>query len=225
MKLSTYFLATALLLSNSVAQAGVIVGGTRVIYNGDKKETSLHLKNPDKSSYLIQSWVDGDPQTNAKAPFIITPPLFRLGATKENALRIIRAGGNLPTDRETMYWMNIKTIPATEKQENVNTLQIAIKTRIKLIYRPHEISSTLPEQVVKNLTWRRSGQQITVTNPTAYYMNFSQVKIGGKALPDATYVAPMSSATFQIPANTTGNVSWTIISDYGAAGDVHNASL
>lgn len=73
MKLSTYFLATALLLSNSVAQAGVIVGGTRVIYNGDKKETSLHLKNPDKSSYLIQSWVDGDPQTNAKAPFIITP--------------------------------------------------------------------------------------------------------------------------------------------------------
>ena len=50
---------------------------------------------------------------------------------EENKLRIINTGGNLPQDRESLFWMNIKTIPATEKLDNVNTLQIAIKTRIK----------------------------------------------------------------------------------------------
>lgn len=68
---------------------------------------------------------------------MVTPPLFRLGAGQENNLRILRTGGNLPEDRESLYWMNIKSIPSTtEKQDNVNTLQIAVKTRIKLIYRP-----------------------------------------------------------------------------------------
>lgn len=50
-----YSLQTAALLifTMTSAQAGVIIGGTRIIYQGDKKETSLNVKNPDKLSYLI----------------------------------------------------------------------------------------------------------------------------------------------------------------------------
>lgn len=55
-----YFALTAALLMAlwAPAQAGVIVGGTRLIYDGGKKESALNINNPDAVPYLIQSWVD-----------------------------------------------------------------------------------------------------------------------------------------------------------------------
>lgn len=211
------------LLSASV-QAGVIVGGTRVIYNGEKKETSISVKNPDKSSFLIQSWSDAGESSADKSPFMVTPPLFRLGGGQENTLRIIRTGGNLAEDRESLYWLNIKSIPATEKKDNVNTLQIAVKTRIKLIYRPQSLTQQ-PEDLTGKLSWQRSGNKLTVSNPTAYYMNFSTLKVGASTVKDATYVAPMRSASFSIPNGASGDVSWTLINDFGSIGSEHRARL
>lgn len=220
MKLVNSLIAAAFVFSMATAQAVVIIGGTRIIYHADKKESSLDVKNPDPYSYLIQSWVDKDENDTSKTPFIVTPPLFRLAGNEENKLRIINTGGNLPQDRESLFWMNIKTIPATEKLDNVNTLQIAIKTRIKLIYRPASLTE-MPEKFASKLSWKRSDQQLTVSNPTPYYMNFSEVKVGASTVTDATYVAPMSSATFSLPANAKGNIRWKIISDFGAAGAEH----
>ncbi len=53
--MNKYSLLTAatLIFTTATVQAGVIIGGTRIIYNGDKKETSISVKNPDQSSYLI----------------------------------------------------------------------------------------------------------------------------------------------------------------------------
>lgn len=107
------------------AQAGIVVGGTRLIYDGGKKESSIGVSNPDKIPYLIQSWVDLQEGDTSKTPFIITPPLFRLDGGQDNILRVVRAGGNLPTDRESLYWMNIKSIPSAEKK------RIHCKLRLK----------------------------------------------------------------------------------------------
>ncbi|MFS1539134.1 MAG: fimbria/pilus periplasmic chaperone [Candidatus Phlomobacter fragariae] len=38
-----------------------------------------------------------------KPPFIVIPPLFRLDAGRENILRIMRPGGDLPLDRESFF--------------------------------------------------------------------------------------------------------------------------
>lgn len=126
--------AALLMTLVTTAQAGVVVGGTRVIYDGAKKESSINVSNPDNNVYLIQSWVDGAGKTD-KALFIVTPPLFRLDSNQQNILRIVRAGGNLPQNKESMFWLNIKSIPSANKSQE-NTLQIAVKTRIKLIFVP-----------------------------------------------------------------------------------------
>lgn len=52
--------ATLLMALSATSQAGVVVGGTRLIYDGGKKEASINLSNPDKNIYLIQSWVDSE---------------------------------------------------------------------------------------------------------------------------------------------------------------------
>lgn len=211
------------LVGYSSAQAGVIIGGTRVIYDGAVKEASLSVNNPDNVPYLIQSWIEAADSNEAKAPFIITPPLFRLDHGQQNVMRIVRAG-NIPENKESMYWLNIKSIPSAEKKQN--SLQIAIKTRIKLIYRPLALKGSQPEMFVDKLNWQKTGNQIQVTNPTNFYMNFNEITVAGKKVKDPTYVAPGSSARFELPAGVnSGQVLFKIISDFGGVSEAYSAGI
>lgn len=224
MKIISTALLAVLLVTAGGTQAGVVVGGTRLIYDGSRKESSLSVSNLDSSPYLIQSWVEVTTSGTEKAPFIVTPPLFRLDGGQDNTLRVVRTGGSLPADRESLYWMNIKSIPSAVSESRQNTLQIAVKTRIKLIYRPEGLKGT-PEEQTEKLVWQRRGGNLQVTNPTPFYMNFHQVRIGGMGLNGVTYVAPMSTVSFPLSSGSGGSVSWKIISDYGGVGREHSRPL
>ncbi|ALX79280.1 molecular chaperone [Cronobacter malonaticus] len=207
---------SALLMATTAAQAGVIVGGTRVVYSGDKKEASVPVTNNDDINYLIQSWVDTDTPDTAKAPFMVTPPLFRLDAHQDNTLRVVRTGGNLPEDRESLYWLNIKSIPSAAKIEGVNRLQIAIKTRIKLMYRPASVSGK-PEDVASALKWHTEGNTLVVENPTPFYMNFNNITINGNKVGDINFAVPKGESRYPLTKGVKhGSISWNIINDFGA---------
>ncbi|MDM2734934.1 molecular chaperone [Citrobacter sp. Ct235] len=222
--LSKTLIACAILSAGiSGANAGVVIGGTRVIYDGNKKESSVSVNNPDTTPYLIQSWVETQNGGAEKAPFIITPPLYRLDKDQQNVERIVLAG-SVAQDKESLYWLNIKAIPAASRKDN--TLQIAVKTRIKLIYRPAALKGVIPEELADKLTWQRSGNQIQVTNPTSVVMNFNEINVNGKKLENVTYVLPGSTARFDLPNGVNGGaVTFKIINDYGGIGNVHNATL
>lgn len=220
-----YLLASSFLFIASVAHAGITIGGTRVVYPENKKESSIGIENPDNLDYLVQSWVETEDKAREKAPFLITPPLFRLDAKQDNVLRIIRTGGNLPGDRESLFWLNIKSIPSSARNENTNTLQIAIKTRIKLIYRPTSITGK-PEDVTTQLSWHAQGNQLIVENRTPFYMNFQEIKLDGKKIDKATYAAPKSETHFTTPGNITAHsVNWKIINDYGGISQSYTAQI
>ncbi|MEB7554971.1 molecular chaperone [Kluyvera cryocrescens] len=209
----------------NVANAGVVVGGTRVIYDGNKKEASVAVNNPDSTPYLIQSWIDtqykgGDA---GKIPFIITPPLYRLEGGQKNVERIVLTGA-LPQNQESLYWLNIKAIPSAKRSDN--SLQIAIKTRIKLIYRPTALTDVSLDKEAENLTWRKSGDQIQVTNPGNYVMSFGEILVNGSRIENATYVLPNSTVSFPLPShNSGGSVTFKIINDYGGVGDTHRKNI
>lgn len=224
-----HFISKALLISAALtasfsnAYAGVIIGGTRVIFDGGKKEASISINNADSVPYLIQSWVDM-PEGNAnKAPFIVTPPLYRLDGGQQNIERILLSG-SLPQDKESLFWLNIKAIPSASKQEN--SLQIAVKTRIKLIYRPSGLKGTTPEEQANKLTWSRSGNKLMVTNPTRYVINFNEISVGDKKLDEVSWVAPGATAVFSLPAGANGNhIIFKVINDYGSPGRMYQASF
>lgn len=222
-----YYLMSVLFwttLFSGCVHAGVVIGGTRVIYPADKREVSLQLYNKDKVDYLVQSWAESEEK--GKAAFIITPPLQRIEGGENNTLRIMRMVDSLPENRETLQWINIKVIPPSTGEGEQNTLQIAIKSRLKLIYRPVALSSKTPEEVATSLKWTRVGNTLQVNNPTPYYMNFSSIVLGSKELQDVTYVAPSSTLSLPLPANTAGNsVKWSLITDFGGSGPVHTTTL
>ncbi len=207
----------------NTSYAGVIISGTRVIYNEGNKNVSINVKNPDKMPYLIQSWID-DFEEKKQSKFTITPPLFRLNPDKENALRIFLTEEGLPSDQESLFWLNIKTIPATEKTEN--SLQIAFKTQMKLIYRPKSLKDVNFEEEQKKLSWSKERGKVIVYNPTPYFMNFQTIKFNGKLVDDVSYAKPFSTKSFDINDNNEhGLISWELINDYGANVDLSEVRI
>lgn len=224
--LSKMLIASAIICSGvHIANAGVIIGGTRVIYDGNKKEASIGVNNPDNVPYLIQSWIETQSGVTEKNPFIITPPLYRLDQGQKNVERIILTAP-LPQGKESLYWLNIKAIPSTPKETGANTLQIAVKTRIKLIYRPSSLKDSSPEEQADKLTWRSTGNLLQVMNPTPYVMNFNEIMIGGKKVEDVTFVLPGSTVSFPLPKGITrGDVTFKVINDYGGPGELHRNNI
>jgi len=216
-RLNSFLAALALLGMALPATAGVVIGGTRVVYDGARKETTISVKNPEKiAPYLMQNWVENINEADtSKPPFIVTPPLFRLDAGKENILRIVRTGGNLPTDRESLYWLSIKSIPASQKSDD-NQLLISVKARLKLIYRPEGLKGN-PNEAYKALRFSPLGNKLQVTNPTPFYVSFQTIKVGTQEvdIKDAGTLAPMGSLSWTLPAGASGKVSWQAINDYG----------
>lgn len=218
-----FIISAVIAVTTSVANAGVIIGGTRVVYDGSKKESSLSVNNPDTTPYLIQSWIEASGNGAEKAPFIITPPLYRLDQGEKNVERILLTA-DLPKGKESLFWINIKAIPSAAPKDN--SLQIAVKTRIKLIYRPADLKGQVPEDQAGKLVWQRQGNKISVSNPTSFVMNFNEVTVGGKKLQDVGYVLPGGNASFDLPKGvSTNTVTFKIINDYGGIGASHNANI
>jgi chaperone protein EcpD len=217
------------------ANASVTIGGTRVVYPLDQREVTVKLENDSAAPSLVQVWIDdGHPDAKPgeiKVPFVITPPIFRMDPKKSQTLRVIYSGEAVPTDRESVYWLNVLDIPPkADNKDGANTLQLAYRTRIKVFVRPPKLAGK-PEEAPAQLSWKVTaapdgkGEALSVSNPTPYYVSFSEVDVesgghtyknerGGMVAPHATEVMPVA----QMNAVATGaKVHYTAISDYGGA--------
>ncbi|MBU9828554.1 molecular chaperone [Rahnella sp. FC061912-K] len=193
---------------------GILIGRTRVIYNAEKKEASLPLSNnSDNKPFLIQSWIENS-DGKTRAPFALTPPLFRLNEHEENNLRISYTGTELPQDRESVFYINIRAIPSTPKNDT-SELILVVKTRIKLFYRPEKIEGRASD-AYKTLIFSRTQGQLHIRNPSSYYVVLSYLTLGNSLLKDTDMIPPDSEITVKLPDNNTGNtVEWRAINDYG----------
>ena len=199
------------LLASPLSQAGVVMGGTRVVYPQGQKEVSFSVTNREKKTpYLIQSWVDKS-AANAAPPFIVTPPLFRLDPEQKNVLRISYTGAPLPTDRESVFWLNVKNI-APSNPDGSNQLQVNVKSRFKIFFRPRGLAGD-PSEAYRSVTFTCSGNRLTAHNPTPYFVSFYQVKSGSRAVDEPGMVSPQGER--QWPVTCGGAISWQAINDFG----------
>lgn len=218
----TLVLSLPMISFGAESPGGIGLGATRVIYPANAKQTSLAINNTSpRERYLVNAWVDNERGEKEKN-FIITPPLFVSEAKSENTLRIIYVGPPLPTDRESVFWLNVKSIPSVD-QDNLagkNVLQLAILSRIKLFVRPENLS-TQPEEGIKQLRFSFVGSELKITNPSPYYASLVNLKVGAKKLTN-TMVPPMGSTQVKIPTGVSGAVSFQTVNDYGAVTAVQN---
>ena len=235
MTIKTIALATLTVLMSFSASAAMTISGTRIIFPGGEKEVSVRTNNKGDHPPLVQVWVDDGKVTgdvnSMKVPFIVTPPVYRVEPGKGQTVRVIYNGMSLPQDRESLYWFNMLEIPPVQADnaENKNRLELAFRTRIKIIYRPSSLGYSGVGKL-KDVTWQtidnpKFGHGIKVSNPTAYYMNFdggSFTANGKRWNIDLDMLAPLESKEFYAkPAMPSGSAitdgEVRIINDFGAA--------
>ncbi|MBL5825932.1 molecular chaperone [Serratia fonticola] len=208
-------LSVTLFCMLSTAQAAITLGATRVIYHGDKKEASIALNNSDPARpYLVQSWITTINGDKAASPFIITPPLFKLEPNTENRVRIAYVKPVLPTDRESLYELNINAIPAVEKSETSRIL-IATKNVVKLIYRPAGLSSPDALSAYEKLTMTKRPGVLVMNNPTPFYITIGVFSVDGKEMKRVGFVPPFGTKEVSGIAGNPRSVSLKAINDYG----------
>jgi len=215
----------------SMAYAGVQIVGTRVIYPAGEREVTVRVLNSGTSARLLQAWTDsGDGAETAetsKAPFLVTPPISRVEAGQGQALRLMFTGGDtLAQDRESVYWLNVVEIPPKPADaSDRNYLQFAVRSRIKILYRPATLAGD-PVASISLLGWRvanEAGRKVLeCTNSTAYNVSFADVRL--KGAPDRVdevasggMCPAKGRGTFVLHGGVdSGRLTYKAINDYGA---------
>ena len=210
-----------LLLCIQVGYAGVVINTTRVIFPGNQENTEIQLTNSGDMPSLVQSWVDeGDinssPETSS-APFMVVPPVTRIAGSGGQQLKIRVLKNNLPRDRESVFYLNVVDIPAKTATTG-NTLQFALRTRIKLFYRPAGLTAN-PETVIDNIQWKLNGDHLSVTNNSPYHFTIAAVNANDSShtwLAASEMIPPFSEKQLPLKNKPAArNASVTYVDDYG----------
>ncbi|QBF26377.1 molecular chaperone [Pseudomonas tructae] len=211
------------MLAFTQASAGISLSGTRLVFDGKHKEAGITVRNSGED-VLIQSWVDRDGPDTTPVPFAVTPPLARVPGNEQQLLRVIYEGAGMPSDKESVVWLNVQEIPQAAKTQN--TLQLAVRQRIKVFFRPQGLSSNAylaPAQLQWTVLQQAGKTSLRVENPGLYHVSMGDITLHSgqtkETVVDSIMIAPGEHKAFavkHINSAQAAQLSFTSINDYGA---------
>lgn len=237
-KLSSKFLWSAgclgaVVLWSSLASAGIVITGSRVVYPAKEREVSVKMTNTSEEPSLIQAWVDkGDARLTpdkADGPFLITPPITRVEPKKGQTLRLVYTGDEAAARKqESVFWLNVLDVPPMPKDKTSNFMQVAVRSRLKIFYRPEGLPGS-QAQSAEQLKWSvvpgSHGYSLRARNDGAFHVSLSsvEVRVNGKSFPvkaeDVQMVPPGASVDLVVQGLTAASgaeVDYQWINDWGA---------
>lgn len=222
-------IALATLAVSGIANSGVVIESVRYLYKEGSREISAQMENKDDGPFLMKSWVEAT-EGESNSYFMVTPPLFRLEGNQKNTVRIFPNAyiSNAPTNRDSVYFFNVMSIPPTNDSiEGENKLQLAVRHRMRLLYRPKAIQSLDVDNEVTKLEWHKANNKLTIKNPTPFFIYFKSVMINGKQLRETVpHIDPFETKVFTLPSgDDSRQVIWAIATDHGGTGSTHTSSL
>ncbi|WP_333011341.1 molecular chaperone [Kluyvera sichuanensis] len=211
--------AAAASLYQVSAGASITLAGTRFVYSASEDSLPVTVYNRDKAPYLVQSWVseyNPDKDHPTHIPFIVTPPLFKMEPGDTDTINIVKMDSdNLPQDRESVFYFNVKAIPGKAK-DGKSSLMISVDSSMKLFYRPQKLEGDNADSAWKNLEFQRKDNQLVAKNPTPYFITIHTLNSDGKVNPSIknVMIAPFGQMTLPISIKP-NSITWTALSDQG----------
>jgi P pilus assembly chaperone PapD len=197
------------ILGSSTVMADTVVETTRIIYPEAKRDVSFKITNTSKlAPSFVQLWLDdgnsGAAPEESMTPFSLSPPVAKLKAEGSQVVRLVFTGDPLPADKESVFWFNMLEVPPKSKEET--RLSFAVRTRIKLFYRPKALKGD-PSEWFDKATWRvfkdEKGWMAEITNPSAFHLSFFSISLGNPGkysiVADGGMVAPKEKGLFLLP--------------------------
>lgn len=217
-----------LLILSASTSASVVMNNTRVIYPSNKKSVNVQLINKSAEFHLVQSWIDkGNPDEqpeNLRLPLAVVPAVVKIAAGDGQLLTVVKndLAKNLPTDRESLFWLNFIDVPPTPQNKSGNYIQFAIRNRVKVFYRPAGLKIDL-NKLQDYLQLTQQGNIPCIKNSSPYFVTaagLSTVKNGGKKnnlLAESVLIPPFSCQPLpqSIHSIVQGQASLTYIDDFG----------
>ncbi|HEH6433423.1 TPA: molecular chaperone [Pseudomonas aeruginosa] len=200
-------------------------GQNRFVMKG--KRLPITLVNEGKEPALAEISLDWGTDGKGQAlPFAVSRPLLRLGAGQRAKVEVLYQGQGLPTDRETFLLLSVLDVP--HAPSTPETLQIALRHRFKLFYRP--ALDTTVEQAIAGLTWTLGANgKPKARNPSPYHITFSQLefldtteRVCDQAI-DHLMLAPFSDHEFDAIDCRPSKARYEIVSDAGNPRPYHSA--
>ncbi|WP_195848307.1 MULTISPECIES: fimbrial biogenesis chaperone [Providencia] len=208
------------------ADEGITLPLTRVIYpESEASGITFTVTNNTDHVYLLQSRVlpAKDDESGVQAPFIVVPPLTRFEPGTAVTLLIRQTDRPVVVDKESqesLWRLALKTIPAQQNTEDLQTgdkqLVLALQNNLKLFYRPSVITELTENERAEQLQFALNDSQMTVVNPTPYYITFSELVVDGLPvkIESDRMIAPYSTMGYSVKP-TASEVSWMLIGDDG----------
>ena len=187
--------------AGTTTQAMTRIEGTRLIYPAKDKEISVRVTNDSAEKIILQAWISAAKEEIHDIPFAIIQPLVELDQQQVHILRILYMGEGLPSDKESLFLLNVVEAPL--KPQNENNIQMAIRQKLKLFFRPTDLQGSLLD-CIAGLTWKvKNGSSVEVTNTCAFHLSLVDVQIefDGRAtlLSEYTLLKPREKQYFTTP--------------------------
>lgn len=235
MRFSLVLILLACGLLSGTANASVTLLGSRIIYPAQAASVDLQFKNNDDIPYVIQTWFDdGDvnsqPGQPSQAPFIVTPPVFRIQPKAGQIARVLFTPRQpLPQDRESLFWFNMLQIPPVTSAPGArqNSMTVMLRNRLKLFYRPAAIGK--PVHPLRGIRVRylfdaQKGGGLLIDNPQPWHLSLTALSldIAGKTFHSgAETIPPFTEKTFWLRGarqrlQDAGTATVEAINDQGA---------
>lgn len=207
------------------AYGSVSLSGTRLIFDGNDREAGLQVTNRSAQDVLLQAVLsapeddDDTPRAQRRSlPFVVTPPLQRLAGGSRQTLRVIYQGQGMPDGRESLLHLYVTQVP--QRKEGVNQLNIAVRQRINLFYRPPGIQGD-PALTAETLRWElatsATGEALLkVSNPTPYHASLQALNLDSRLVTDYLLLAPGASQQWPVSTRAFAQaLHFKALTDYG----------
>ncbi len=99
--------------------AAFVLNGTRFIYEEGRKNTSFEVTN--RADETFGGGVDRQHHPGSSTVYMVpAPPFFKVRPKEKQIIRIMKTDSTLPSDRESLFWLNVQEIPPKPKASEGN---------------------------------------------------------------------------------------------------------
>lgn len=213
------------LLMVNVSYAQLSFDRTRVIFDhGKSSSQSVIVDNSSPSSpYLAQSWIEDENGVKISEPLVALPILQRINPNQKKQVKVnlIGSTANLPSDRESLFFMNVLGVPPKEGG-NQSQINVVIQSKLKLFYRPKGLPTYSGSNGwVQEMRVSKTGNTLKLENPSPYHIviyGFGSQRTG-KIIEKDVILKPFATETVSVQTNNTPYIYY--INDFGGADSVN----
>lgn len=218
------------------AARGITFPLTRVIYpESEAGGISFTITNNTDNLYLLQSRVipdQGGVAHSEKVPFIVIPPLTRFEPGASVTLLILQSGKITDVDRESLWRLALKTIPAQSEVGNSReisgtSLLLALQNNLKLFYRPAALPVMTADELAEQLEFSVHDGMLIVRNPSPYHVTFSELLTDGRTVETESNktISPHGTVSYPVGTLEVHSLAWSVTNEYGWSTDRRERSL